>query len=144
MRYIVLAGRIIFSYLFITAGFSHLTGFGANMAAQHGIPFASVTVPFGGLLALLGGLSLAFGYKAKWGAVLIALFLVPVTLSMHNFWAFQDPVTAMIQQVMFTKNVTMIGAALIIAYFGSGPLSIDAWLKSGHHLPRIFHKKVNA
>jgi uncharacterized membrane protein YphA (DoxX/SURF4 family) len=27
---------------------------------------------------------------------------------------------------MFLKNVSMLGGALVIAYFGSGPLSLDA------------------
>jgi hypothetical protein len=29
------------------------------------------------------------------------------------------------QQVMFLKNISMLGAALLIAYFGAGPLSFD-------------------
>jgi putative oxidoreductase len=48
---------------------------------------------------------------------------------MHNFWAVTDPVAAHMQQIMFMKNVSMLGSALLIAYFGSGPLSLDDWLK---------------
>jgi len=143
MRYILLFGRIIFAYIFVTSGFNHLVGGGVEMAAQAGIPFAEFTVPFGGLLAVLGGLSLALGYKAKWGAWFIVLFLLPVTFTMHNFWAIQDPMTAMIQQIMFVKNLAMMGGAIFIAYFGSGPLSIEAWLKSVE-MPRLFNKKINA
>lgn len=143
MRYVILVGRIVFSYMFIAMGLFHLTGGGVDMAAQAGIPFASLTVPFGGLLALLGGLSLVFGYKSKYGAWLIILFLLPVTFTMHNFWAIQDPMSAMLQQVMFLKNLSMMGGALAFAYFGSGPLSVDAWLKSGRRLPQVFNKKVN-
>jgi putative oxidoreductase len=29
------------------------------------------------------------------------------------------------QQIMFMKNLSMLGAAMMIAYFGSGPLSVD-------------------
>jgi putative oxidoreductase len=58
---------------------------------------------------------------------LLALFLLPVTLMLHNFWAMQDPVTAQMHQVMFLKNVSMLGGALLILNFGSGPLSLDAW-----------------
>jgi putative oxidoreductase len=29
------------------------------------------------------------------------------------------------QQIMFMKNLSMLGAAMLIAYFGSGPLSVD-------------------
>jgi len=78
-----------------------------------------------GLLALAGGVSVILGYKARVGAWLLVLFLVPVTLTMHAFWAVQDPMMAQMQQAMFLKNLSMIGGALMIAYHGPGPLSLD-------------------
>jgi putative oxidoreductase len=45
---------------------------------------------------------------------------------MHKFWTISDPGAAMQQQAMFMKNVSILGAALMIAYFGAGPISIDA------------------
>jgi len=98
------------------------------MAAAHGVPLASILVQVSGLIALAGGLSVATGYKARIGAWLLALFLVPVTFIMHNFWTVQDPATAQLQQIMFLKNISMLGGAFLIAYFGAGPLSVDAWL----------------
>ena len=77
-------------------------------------------------MAFAGGLSIVLGYKAKLGAWLIILFLVPVTLMMHNFWTIKDPMMRRMQQLMFMKNLSMLGAALLIAYFGAGPLSIDS------------------
>jgi putative oxidoreductase len=66
------------------------------------------------------------GYHAKIGAWLIVLFLVPVTLTMHNFWAVHDPMIAQIQMIMFMKNVSTPGGALLISEFGAGPFSLDA------------------
>src|SRR2546422_8076498 len=60
-------------------------------AAQAGVPAPGLLVPLSGVIATLGGLSITLGYKAKIGAWLIVLFLVPVTLKMHNFWAVTDP-----------------------------------------------------
>src|SRR2546430_12516580 len=60
-------------------------------AAQQGVPAAGLLVPLSGVIATLGGLSVTLGYKAKLGAWLLVLFLVPVTLMMHNFWAVTDP-----------------------------------------------------
>jgi putative oxidoreductase len=76
-------------------------------------------------LAMIGGLSILLGYKAKIGAWLVVIFLIPVTLKMHNFWAVTDPMMQQMQMAMFLKNVTMIGGALLISQFGSGPLSLD-------------------
>jgi putative oxidoreductase len=45
---------------------------------------------------------------------------------MHNFWAVTNPGQAQIQQVMFMKNLSMIGGAILLYYFGAGPLSFDS------------------
>ena len=127
MKVSVLLGRVLYSLIFVMASLGHFSAGTINYAAAHGVPLASVAVPASGILALLGGLSVALGYKAKWGAGLLALFLIPVTVMLHNFWAIQDPATAQMHQVMFLKNISMLGGALLIFNFGSGPLSVDAW-----------------
>lgn len=124
MREVVLLGRILFSLIFILSGFSHFTEPVINFASNQGVPYASFIVPFSGLLAILGGLSIALGYYAKVGAWLLVAFLVPVTLKMHAFWSVSDPALATVQQVMFMKNIAMLGGAMAFAYFGSGPYSL--------------------
>jgi len=57
------------------------------------------------------------------------LFLVPVTLALHNFWAVEDPMMAAMQQAMFFKNLSMLGGALLIAHHGAGPVSLDERLE---------------
>ena len=87
---------------------------------------AGVLVPASGLIALAGGLSVLFGYRARLGAWLLVVFLVPVTLSMHNFWAASDPTTFQIQLTLFARNLLLLGGALFIAHVGAGSLSLDA------------------
>jgi len=43
----------------------------------------------------------------------------------HNFWSYTDPMQVQMQMINFMKNLSMLGAALLIAHFGSGPLSVD-------------------
>jgi putative oxidoreductase len=128
MKFVVLAGRILFALIFVLSTVGHFTKAEIDMAAAHGVPLAAIVVPVAGLIGLAGGLSVAAGYRARVGAWLLVLFLVPVTFVMHNFWAVQDPATAQLQQIMFLKNISMLGGAFLIAFFGAGPLSIDAWL----------------
>ena len=130
MKYIVLVGRILFSTIFIMTIMGHFSKQDINYAAAAGVPLASIAVPLSGIMALLGGLSIAFGYKAKWGAWLLVLFLVPITLMMHNFWAAPDQAAAQMQMAMFIKNLSILGGALMIAYFGTGPLSLDSLFKN--------------
>lgn len=124
MKYFALLGRICYAAIFVMDGPSHFRAATIAYAAAQGVPFPSITVPLSGVIAILGGLSIALGYKARWGSWLIAVFLIPVTLYMHRFWGLPDPLVAMIQQVMFMKNVSMLGAALLITQVGSGPLSV--------------------
>jgi putative oxidoreductase len=128
MKYVVLLGRILFAAIFLMAGPKHFTAGTIGYAAAAGVPVANILVPISGLFAILGGLSILLGFHARYGAWLIVLFLVPVSFSMHAFWADADPKTAAMNQVMFMKNMSMLGGALLIAHFGSGPLSLDSVL----------------
>ncbi len=130
MKYSVLLGRILFAAIFIlSAPGDFKTGI-IQYAASQGVPLASVAVPLAGILALVGGLSVLLGLKARWGAVLLLVFLVPVTLFMHNFWTAKDAAAPQMQQIHFMKNLALMGGTLVLAYFGSGPLSLDSWLMS--------------
>ncbi len=124
MGILVLLGRILFSAIFIMASFGHFTKGTIAYAAAQGVPYASLLVPLSGLMSLLGGLSILLGFKAKWGAWLIIVFLVPVTFSLHRFWGLSDQGAAGLQQAMFMKNMALLGGAFILAYFGSGPYSL--------------------
>jgi putative oxidoreductase len=123
---VVLVGRSLFAAIFLMFGSGHFTKQVIEYAASQGVPMASVAVPVSGLVAIAGALSILLGYRAKIGAWLIVLFLVPVTLMMHKFWAVSDPMMAEMQMMMFMKNIAMLGGALLITQFGAGPLSLDA------------------
>jgi uncharacterized membrane protein YphA (DoxX/SURF4 family) len=77
------------------------------------VPLAAVLVPLSGVIGVAGGLSLATGYQSQWGAALIALFLIMVSVMMNRFWGLSDPEAAKMQFIMVMKNISMIGAALI-------------------------------
>jgi putative oxidoreductase len=123
---VVVLGRFFFVLIFLMSGPLHFSKQEVAYAAAQGVPLASLLVPFSGVLAFVGALSILLGYRAKLGAWLIVLFLVPVTVTMHNFWAVHDPMMAQIHMGMFMKNVSMLGGALLISQFGAGPFSLDA------------------
>ena len=125
-RILVVLGRIFYVAIFFMAVPGHFSAGTIGYAASHGVPMASFLVPASGVIAGLGALSILTGYKAKWGAWLIVLFLVPVTLTMHAFWAAPDAQAAQVQMVMFMKNLGLLGGALLLIHFGAGPYSLDA------------------
>jgi putative oxidoreductase len=119
-------GRVFYSLIFIASAPMHFTRHAVDHAASQGVPMHGIAVPLAGIIALLGGLSILVGYRARIGAWLVVLFLVPVTIMMHRFWSVSDPQAAQMQFAMFMKNVSMLGGAFLIAYFGAGPVSFDA------------------
>jgi putative oxidoreductase len=123
---VVVLGRFFFALIFLMAGANHFSSQTIAFAASQGVPLASIAVPLSGVLSIAGGLSILLGYRAKLGAWLLVLFLVPVTAMMHKFWLVQDPMMAQIQMILFMKNVAMLGGALLISQLGAGPFSLDA------------------
>jgi len=125
MKSLLLLGRILFSLIFLNTIMAHFSSQTIGYAASAGVPMANILVPLSGVIAILGGLSIVYGFKARIGAWLLVLFLVPVTFMMHDFWNLQGQ-EAQMQMSNFIKNLSLLGGAFIIAYFGAGPLSIDA------------------
>lgn len=83
---VALLSRLFFVLIFLMAGPNHFAHQAIAFAASQGVLLASIAVPLSGVIALAGGLSILFGYRARIGAWLIALFLIAVTPMLHNFW----------------------------------------------------------
>jgi putative oxidoreductase len=112
--------RLLLAFIFILSGFSKITNFAGteNYMASKGM----VGIPFFLVLAIIievvGGLSIVFGYRGKIFGFIMALYLVPVTLIFHNFWA-QAGMEYQSQMVNFLKNLCIMGGLLQYAYFES-------------------------
>jgi len=59
------------------------------------------------------------GYKTRLGAAALIIFLIPATLIFHTNLA--DP----IQQIMFLKNLGLLGSLLLVLQHGPGRISLD-------------------
>jgi putative oxidoreductase len=127
---VFLIGRILFASLFLFSGLTaHFNRQGVEYARAYGAPAPGVLVPLTGVVIVLGALLVGFGIWADVGALLIVGFLVGITPIMHAFWKETDPQMQQVQVAMFTKNVSLIGAALIVFWLynelqGEAPLSI--------------------
>ncbi|MGH7858959.1 MAG: DoxX family protein, partial [Candidatus Binatia bacterium] len=89
---VAIAGRCMFALIFVVSGLNHLLASSdlARLAAARGVPLADFAVLGTGALILVGGLSVALGYRARAGAWLLILFLAPTTFVMHAFWGIED------------------------------------------------------
>lgn len=124
-QYGPLVGRILITVIFLKSGIEKITGFSAvaGMLAKMGMPFAEVLVVGAIVFELGGGLMVLLGWFARWGALLLAIFMVLATLMFHNFWAV-DAAQYQNQLIHFMKNLSILGALVFIMGAGSGPLSL--------------------
>ncbi|MCV9927077.1 DoxX family protein [Flavobacterium sp. LS1R49] len=127
MRYVPLIGRILFSSIFMFSSIVNFSDYFIYEASAKGIPYSYILVPLVGVFELIAGLSILTGFMAKWGAWLIIIILLPVTFVMHNFWDIEDPVKHQLVFMTFMRNLSIIGAALMISFFGAGPYSFDEY-----------------
>lgn len=112
-----LVGRVLFGGFFVMNGVNHL----ANReqmtayAEAKGTPAPGLSVVGSGVVILLGGLSVLLGLLPRVGLALIAVFLLVVSPTMHDYWNVEDPNERMSEQTQFMKNVALLGAT--IAFF---------------------------
>ncbi|MGB8856600.1 MAG: DoxX family protein [Burkholderiales bacterium] len=125
-QYAPLIGRALLAIIFIISGFGKITGFGgtAGYMASKGVPMAEVLLIPTILIELGGGLMILLGWKARWAALAIFLFLIPTTVIFHGPWQF-PAAEAQGQMIHFMKNLAIMGGMLLVFAHGSGPFSID-------------------
>ena len=127
MRYFFLLGRITFGGFFILFGGRHFTRLAALVpyVAAKGVPLPTLAVLGSGIVAVLAGASILFGLRPRWGVALVALFLIPVSITMHNFWADVDPSARQANEGHFAKNAAILaGALMLLAVPEPWPLSV--------------------
>lgn len=75
------------------------------------------------------GLLLIAGFKVRWAAAVLTLYLIPVHLSLHNYWTLEIGPERQGQVEQFGKGLMIMGGLLFVAVFGPGPISVDRWLR---------------
>ena len=121
-----LVGRILMAVIFLLSGVGKIGNFAGTAAymAHQGVPLTELALVITIIIEVGGAAMLILGWNVRPAAGVLFLWMIPVTLMFHNFWA--APVDQQtIQQIMFLKNIAMMGGFLYIMTFGSGPFSLD-------------------
>ena len=124
---IALIGRLLLAYLFIPAGIGKLTGFAGTVGyiTSKGLPMPEVAAGLAIVVELGVGLMLLVGFQTRWAALVLTLFTLAAGFFFHNYWAVPAD-QAMVQQLMFNKNLAIAGGLLAFVAFGAGGFSLDA------------------
>ncbi len=125
----LLIGRLLFSVIFVEGAIGHLTkiNYMAGYARAFGVPYPKLAIIVTGLMLLIGSVSIILGWKATYGAIILILFLIPVTYQMHFLPMIHatDQMQMQMQMINFLKNTGLVGGAIYIAVSGPGGFSID-------------------
>lgn len=116
-RVSLVLGRALLSAIFLLSGFGKIMNFNGTvtgLSAAHW-PAASLFIALSIVVEVGGGLMLLFGIKVRWAAIVMALWLIPVTLTFHGFWAYKGTPAYAGQQINFLKNVAIAGGLLVAA-----------------------------
>ncbi len=124
---LALVGRLLLAVLFLPAGIGKLTGFEGTVGyiASKGLPMPSAGAAIALVVEILGGLALIFGFQTRIAALVLAVFTLAASVFFHNYWGVPAE-QAMVQQLMFFKNIAVTGGLLVLAAFGAGGFSLDA------------------
>ena len=122
-----LVGRLLLALLFLPAGISKIGGFAGTVGyiGSKGLPMPELGAVIAIVVEVLGGLALIAGFGTRVAALALAVFTLVATVFFHAYWAVPAEMQ-MVQQLMFFKNIAVVGGLLVLAAFGAGGWSLDA------------------
>ncbi len=156
-RYGALVARFLLSQIFLVSGVSKILTWNGMLGYTQasfdrffgwlGAGPETLTGLHGAMPILLGlaaateivfGLSVLLGFRARLGALVLFLFLIPATLVFHSFWTYPEA-QHQAQMINFMKNLAIMGGLWMVLVFGPGFCSLDAlkWKQEGHRGERL-------
>ena len=115
---LALVGRLFVAIIFLASAFGKITNFDGTLQFMeaHGMPAANLLCVAAIVIESLGAVALILGYKTRWGAAGLAVFLVAAT------WVFH---TAPDQRIQLLKNLAILGGLLNLIAQGPGGISLE-------------------
>lgn len=123
---LLLIGRILISAVFLVAGIRKILLFGGQVAyfTKLGFPAPEIFTIIAIVIEIGGAAALILGWRTRWVAWLLIVFVAIATLMAHRFWQF-DAAQMANQMNHFLKNVAIIGGLLYVVTFGPGRAAVD-------------------
>ena len=122
-----LIGRLLFVALFLPAGIGKLTGFSGTVGyiGSAGLPAPTLGAVLALSVEILGSLALLAGYGTRIAALVLALFTLVASFFFHAYWSV-PAAQQFVTQLLFMKNIAIVGGLLVLAANGAGGWSLDA------------------
>ena len=122
----VLVARVLLALMFLLAGIGKFTGLEgtAGYIGSVGLPAPKLLALGAGLVEVVGAVLLIVGWQARWAALALAAFTLLTTWFFHRYGTLPAD-QQMMQQLMFMKNLAIVGGLLMVFAFGAGSVSLD-------------------
>ena len=127
---LAVVGRVMIATIFLMSAvgnkipkFSDVAGY----MASEGVPLPELMLAGAIVFLIAGSLSIIIGYKVRFGAALLLMFLILATYFFHDFWTFEGK-ERQAQMIQFMKNLSLMGTMVFLMANGAGSMSLDARL----------------
>ena len=120
-----LLGRVFISGIFLQAVLGKTLGWSGQAAymAANGMHFITPLLAAALVIEAVGTACILSGYRASTAALIMSVYLLMVTIRLHNFWSLEGAHAAMMQ-THFLKNLAIVGGLLLLAAFGPGRFAL--------------------
>jgi putative oxidoreductase len=115
----LLSGRAMLSAMFIMAGISKIGAYAGTQAYMESVGLPGLLLPAVITLEIAGGLAILVGYQTRVAALLLAGFTLMAAIVFHSDFSQQ------MQTILFTKNIAIAGAFLLLYAQGPGDWSFS-------------------
>lgn len=123
----LLLSRIMLAFIFVWAGLGKFLAWESSAAFMAAKGMSSIPLLLGAaaLIELVAGIMLILGLRTRFAALILILFLLPVTFIFHDFWNLVDDRERIEQLIHFLSNVAIMGGLLSLVTVGPGSWAID-------------------
>ena len=124
---LALASRLFFVAFFLPAGIAKVTGFAGTVGyiSSVGLPLPTLGAVLALTVEILGSLAILAGFGTRIAALVLAAFTLVAGFFFHAYWAVPAD-QAFVTQLLFFKNIAIVGGLLALAANGAGAWSVDA------------------
>lgn len=123
----MLVARVLIAFIFIWAGLGKFLAWDASVAfmAKKSMPFIPYFLFLAACIEFFCGMAIVLGFKTCLAAIILILYLIPVTFIFHDFWNLVDDSERLAQLIHFLSNISIMGGLLSLVIGGPGNWAID-------------------